>query len=363
LDKANNLKFVRLIDGLSTILNAKQFEKILKNQIIPRLDALFAQFEQNRDEITKCICAWKVVFVFGAKDNVLRQNVMKKMKSLWKKFNAKSRQMHLFYIELLKNWKEILIEIDFYKVIVEGFVIRKVSQILMDCAAQIGKENETNKWQELFCFAHFWFLQNILSEFEYLELLANAFFDHWLFSVYERLKNANAQMFAVSIERVWNGMFAVLKNEIFKDANNESNDHRLFALYQSKQICKYLNCFLDLVNASICKMELPSFDIVKRCLLNEKVKKIKDKKSKSKKKKFEAMDANDNEQPIGIVEFVQNLAQNNGVEFYLDFGKRFDGKKVYRFGKIFISFYDQLIFAKQEGEWKPVDVNDLLQIA
>merc|ERR1712198_705024 len=79
----------------------------------------------------------------------------------------------------------------------------------------------------------------------------------------ERVKKVGASRARMEreIEAIWNGMFAVIKNGVFR-----SEFERITKLAESEGIEMYLNSFLDLMSWVVTKGEddpLPSYEIVR----------------------------------------------------------------------------------------------------
>ena len=120
---------------------------------------------------------------------------------------------------------------------------------------------------------------------------------------------------------------------------------------------------------------LPSFQVIHDILMDDdEVEIIKVKKRKKKKRdenewineykkdlQNAASSQMEQDSSIGIFELIELKAQQNNIEFYPHPNKKHDGKKVYKFGKLWICFYDKAIFAKCKDEWKPMDMQDLLR--
>merc|ERR1711971_528014 len=213
--------------------------------------------------------------------------------------------------------------------------------------------------------AHSWFVSRVFQRAQYVRLLTEAFLDAWLRCVFERLKDGDGQQ----IEFVRNRLFAVLKNGMFEVETEAATE----TLAEEPDIEKYLDCALDLMHWRVTPGQgpLPSFAVVRESVLsnderqrqkNEKRRRKEQSKRKRKEKerangKVSALDSPEHKH-ISIVEMVDLKAQQSGIEFYPEFGKEYDGKKVYRFGKLSIHIYDDNIFAKRDAKWKPVDIDD-----
>eukprot|EP01084_Bolivina_argentea_P250812 420409_1 len=358
----NNEIFVDLFARLNDVMSMECYRKMLSELIIPRLN--YVLLEMDVDAMTPCIVPWHVLFI-NPMDDVLTANITKKVKQYWRGYSNDSMQHTLHYIQTLKQWRSVLLHIGMYEDIVQSIVTKRLNEILSECVHLMSRHTvKTAYIEERLSTVDVWFAHAILNADAYIELLQKGFFDAWLRLIYQRLNEMDSD----SIQFIWNHLFAVIKNNLFKtedDTINEWMEH-------------YLNCALDMIHFVVCNtnQSLPSFDVIWKLQIDSKKHRKKRKKKKKKRKTKDRTDTWTNQykqdmsfhsnqvESVSILEWVQITAENHGIEFCLNPNVQHDGKKVYTFGTSSICLYDKsTIFLKQTNQWKPVDLQDLLRIS
>jgi len=63
---------------------------------------------------------------------------------------------------------------------------------------------------------------------------------------------------------------------------------------------------------------------------------------------------------VSFKEALEQLAEENGYLFLPKAGRQESGKQVYTFGKVSVYMDNRLVYAQQEGAWKPIALDDLV---
>lgn len=80
------------------------------------------------------------------------------------------------------------------------------------------------------------------------------------------------------------------------------------------------------------------------------------------KAKMSIVDAN-HDRTVSFKEALEQLAEEHELLFLPKVGKQEKGKQVYTFGKISVYLDNRLVYALSGGEWSPMALNDLLEVA
>ena len=66
---------------------------------------------------------------------------------------------------------------------------------------------------------------------------------------------------------------------------------------------------------------------------------------------------------VSFKEALEQLAEDNDLLFLPKVGKQEKGKQVYTFGKISVFLDNRLVYAMSAGEWAPIALDELLEVA